>query len=94
MDERPERSDEKNPVEEVLFVVVRLVIVPVVDRKVVRVEEGEVRSVIEVVASDTVPVAVKLPVVSALNEGEVARERTLPDHRRLDPAVIRVDGVV
>lgn len=72
------------PDEERLFVVVRVVIVA----------EATVRSVILVVASDTVPVAVNDPVVSDENDEEEARERTLPDQRRLDPAVIRVDGVV
>ena len=52
IDERPERSEEKNPVEEVLFVVVRLVIVP----------EEAVRSVIDVVARVVVPKTTKPPV--------------------------------
>jgi pyruvate-formate lyase-activating enzyme len=62
--------------------------------KVVMVADAVVRSVIEVVASDTVPVAVRLPTVRALSAGEEERERTLPDQRRLEPAEIRVDGVV
>jgi hypothetical protein len=62
--------------------------------KVVMVAEETVRSVIVVVARDTVPVAVREPTVRALNDGDDATDRTLPAQRRLDPAVIRVDGVV
>ena len=58
------------------------------------VAEETVRSVIVVVARDTVPVAVREPTVRALKDGDDATDRTFPAQRRLDPAVIRVDGVV
>ena len=112
--ERPERSEEKNPVEEVLlvlnklvlvaFIVVKLVIVPVVPLSVVSVEEAEVSSEVEavvaerlvivVVASDTVPVAVRFPVVRVRKLGDEYTESTFPAHERLVPDDIRDDGVV
>ncbi len=61
---------------------------------VVIVAEAEVRSEIVVVANCDVPVAVNDPVVNDENVGEEETERTLPVQRRLDPVVIRLDGVV
>ncbi len=82
------------PDEERLLVVVSVVMVAEAavssDVEAVTAERLE----IVVVASDAVPVAVNDPVVNDENDEEEARERTLPDQRRLEPAVIRVDGVV
>ena len=66
--ERPERSEEKNPVEEVLlvlnklvlvaFIVVKLVIVPVIPLSVVSVEEAEVSSEVEAVVAERLVIVV------------------------------------
>ena len=49
---------------------------------------------IVVVASDTVPVAVRFPVVRARKLGDALTESTFPAHERLVPDDIRDDGVV
>ena len=88
----------------VAFIVVKLVIVPVVLLSVVSVEEAEVSSEVDavvaerleivVVASDTVPVAVRFPVVRVRKLGDEDTESTFPAHERLVPDDIRDDGVV
>ena len=75
--------------EERVFEVLRRVMVAEAEVKFVMFAEEMV-----VVANCDVPGALKVPVVRDVNDELEETLSVLPDQRRLEPAVIRLDGVV